>query len=191
MPISCDLLTVYAHADKAHARDRELWRDFMGFLVPLLFEVEAASVERAIEHAVCRSPEEVLAHLDEPQTHMEVLRAVSVDLAYALHLPPEFGVAAFAECNVPTRVHLLKIGQGKSTDQAIINKWLKRFSKIQQDNEFAERMSEWKRLWDALSEDSEFDDEDSLESEYEQDEDADEENDAAYAEEDDGLVRSA
>ena len=142
--MNLDLLTLYAYSDRVHAKDRELWRGFLSFLLPVLLEIESAEIDRLVEAALSRSAEDVLAQLSEPSTPQSVLRVISAQLAQTLDLPAEMGIACFLEINVPTRAHLVKPSSLKIKDETVVARWLNRFTKAQHHEEFAEMVALWK-----------------------------------------------
>lgn len=156
MPARFDLLSLYAYADKAHAKDRDLWRNFLVFLLPVLFEAESSEIGRCVDDAILRSPEECLKSFSsQPLARADIVRMASVGLADALGLPGEMGLAAFIECNPPTRAHAVRARGKLSSDEALVSRWLNRFSKVQEDHAFAGAAADWKKLFDSLEHASE------------------------------------
>lgn len=169
-----DLLTLYALSDKAHAKQRELWRGFLALVMPILLEYEASEFERMLESAQCRSVETMLSAVDAPADVGQLVWSVSGTFAELLGFEAELGLAAFLDVNLPTRIHAVGGGLSAGKDEAIISHWLKAFREIQQRPEFLEITAEWKRAFDALLEhDTEEDEsEDSEESDESSDETA-------------------
>ncbi|MEY3901032.1 MAG: hypothetical protein RL189_338 [Pseudomonadota bacterium] len=145
-----DLLTLYALSDKAHAKQRELWRGFLALVMPILLEYEASEFERVLESAQCRSVETMLAAIEEPTDVGQLVWSVSGTFAELLGFEAEMGLAAFLDVNLPTRIHAVGGGLSAAKDEAIISHWLKAFREIQQRPEFLEITSEWKRAFDAM-----------------------------------------
>ena len=144
--MNLDLLALYAYSDRVHTKDRELWRGFLAFLLPVLLEIESGVIEHWIDSAQSRSPEDVLAKFGDTASAENVLRMISAELAQVLDLPAELGVAAFLEVNVPTRAHLVKPSSLKIKDETMVARWLNKFTKAQHHEEFAEQAARWKEL---------------------------------------------
>lgn len=159
-----DLLTLYAFSDKTHAKQRELWRGFLALVMPILLECEASEFERILESAQCRSVESMLEQVDAPETPAQLVWSISGTFAELLCFEAEFGLAAFLDVNLPTRVHSVGGGVASTRDDAVVTHWLKSFRDIQQRPEFLEITSEWKRAFDALMEDEGSEDDESEET---------------------------
>jgi len=162
--VRVDLLTLYAFSDKTHAKQRELWRGFLALVMPILLECEAADFERILESAQCRSIESMLEHVEAPETPAHLVWSISGTFAELLGFESEFGLAAFLDVNLPTRVHSVGSGLSSTRDDVVVTHWLKSFRDIQQRPEFLEITNEWKRAFDALMEDEDSDDQDTEET---------------------------
>ena len=150
-----DLLTLYAFSDKAHAKQRELWRGFLTLIMPVLLECEASEFERMLESAQCRSVEQMIQSIDEPKNVGELIWAVSAQFADVLGFEPELGLSAFLDVSLPTRVHAVGFSHAQNKDNSVVGLWLKAFRDIQQRPEFLEIINEWKRAFEVFLEDEE------------------------------------
>lgn len=150
-----DLLTLYAFSDKAHAKQRELWRGFLSLIMPVLLECEASEFERMLESAQCRSVEQMIQSIDEPKTVGELIWAVSAQFADILGFEPELGLCAFLDVSLPTRVHAVGFSHSQDKSNSVVGLWLKAFRDIQQRPEFVEIINEWKRAFEVFFEDEE------------------------------------
>lgn len=143
-----DSLTLYAYADKSQSRERELWKRFLKLLLPVLLEADADEVAEAFDDALVDSVEAIVEPLSGKvqtlQTAGELVRVISGTLALTLGLPAEFGLAAFLESNPPTRIHAARAAALRITDEELITRWLGRFSRIQNDDDFLEMAADWK-----------------------------------------------
>ena len=153
--MNVDSLTLYAYADKSQSRERELWKRFLKLLLPVLLEADAGEVAEVFDEAVVDSVDAILEPLSGEtaslQSAGELVRVISGTLALALGLPAEFGLSAFLESNLPTRIHAARASAVRVTDQELITRWLGRFSRIQSDDDFLEMAADWKdRLRSAL-----------------------------------------
>ena len=148
-----DLLTLYAFSDKAHAKQRELWRGFLALIMPVLLECDASAFERMLENAQCRSLEQMLAAIDAPKSSSELIWSVSGQFSEILGFESEFGLSAFLDVSLPTRVHSIGQVQSQSRENATVALWLKSFRELQQRAEFLEITNEWKRAFEIFFED--------------------------------------
>lgn len=169
-----DLLTLYALSDKAHAKQRELWRGFLALVMPILLEYEASEFERLLDSAHCRSVETMLAALDEPEDVSQLVWSVSGTFSELLGFEAELGLAAFLDVNLPTRIHAVGGGLSAVRDEVIISHWLKAFREVQQRPEFLEITSEWKRAFDVLLDHDRDEDESDADESDDLDDDSDE-----------------
>lgn len=147
-----DLLTLYAYSDKIHSQQRELWRGFLALVFPVLLELDANEFERLIENAQCRSVDSLLRATESPESLTEFLWTASGQFAESLGFEAELGLSAFLDVELPTRIHSIHSVQGVSNKgDAVIAEWLQAFRSVQQRPEFLEIATEWKRLFDFLS----------------------------------------
>lgn len=158
-----DLLTLYAFSDKAHAKQRELWRGFLALIMPVLLECDASEFERLLENAQCRSLEQLLSSIDAPKTAGELIWSVSGQFSEILGFEPELGLSAFLDVTLPTRVHAIGQTQSQSKENATVGLWLKSFRDLQQRPEFLEITQEWKRAFEVFFEDEDVLVEDDIE----------------------------
>lgn len=160
-----DLLTLYAFSDKAHAKQRELWRGFLALIMPVLLECEASEFERLLEESHCRSVEQMISSLDAPKTSGELVWAVSAQFSEVLGFEAELGLSAFLDVALPTKVHSVGHTLSQTKENAVVAQWLKSFREIQQRPEFLEITNEWKRAFEVFLEDEDAllgEDEDSV-----------------------------
>jgi hypothetical protein len=150
-----DMLTLYAFSDKTHAKQRELWRGFLALVMPVLLECEAAEFERLVETAHCRSIEELLQALELPKSPSELVWVISGQFSDALGFEPEFGLSAFLDVSLPTRVHTVPRGQTANRENVVVGLWLKAFRDIQQRPDFLEITQEWRRAFEGFLEEDE------------------------------------
>ncbi|NBO39125.1 hypothetical protein EBU99_11140 [bacterium] len=148
-----DLLTLYAFSDKTHAKQRELWRGFMALVMPVLLECDPNDFERLLESASCRSVDELMESLEAPKSVSALIWSMSGNFSEILGFEPEMGLSAFLEVNLPTRVHAIAGVQSQISDETLISSWLKAFREIQQQPEFVEITSEWKKAFEVFLED--------------------------------------
>lgn len=144
-----DKMLIYAYADKTHEGMREDWRDFLMYLLPLLFGLENRELEDAMDEAMTNSTD-ILCELppDNP-TPAEVLREISGDIAAAINLEREFGLAAFHSGDMHTRVYSITRKPIHSTNAQ--TRWLVKFAGVQRDSDFEQVFNIWRaRLETAL-----------------------------------------
>jgi hypothetical protein len=185
LTVQIDRLSVYALSDSSHELEKDSWRNFLGVIAPLLLECPTESVALWIEdtahcnsdelfsvagtvlasaHALTRSDEETFK-LSPGNIHIQdnallpafLLILFSGEISHDLGLTREFGIAAFVEPTLATKVHQLsskKFGRlvaSKSRSQAkLIGKWLERFSKFQHEEDFLKSILFWKELLEPL-----------------------------------------
>ena len=143
---SLDLVSLYAYADKAHVFDREAWRGFLGFVLPLLLGADAGEIEELLESAVTKTPDILLKEVDEPHDAASFVRVISVNLAEVLGIPLELGLAAFLDCNLPTRTIHFATGKQNATEQTLVAEWLGRFSKLNDEKRLSQLVQEWRQV---------------------------------------------
>ncbi len=151
-----DMLTLYAFSDKAHAKQRELWRGFLSLVLPVLVELDPSEFERLLENSQCRSVEQMLKAVDEPEDLSQLIWSISGQFAEILGFDAELGLAAFLDVSLPTRVHSIGFTQSANKENAVVTGWLRAFREVQQRPEFLEITQEWKRAFEILLEDEEF-----------------------------------
>ena len=144
LPMNVDSLTLYAYADKSQARERELWKRFLQLLLPVLLEVDANEMAEIFDEAGVDSAEDIIETATSLSDAPRLVRVVSGALALALGLPAEFGLAAFLDSNPPTRIHAPRAKLLRLTDEELMTRWLARFTRIQDDDEFLQMAADWK-----------------------------------------------
>lgn len=147
-----DLMTLYAYADRSHAGERESWREFLSYLVPVLFQMDGAEIAQLLDEAMTDSTDELSSNF-ESSSPKDIMREISGEIAEALNLQREFGLAAFLEGeHHPSRVYPLKKKKSKKENEET-SRWMMDFSRIQTDPDFEGRLAELKnRLEIALHE---------------------------------------
>ena len=126
----CDLVTLYAYADRSHTQERELWQSFLLFLMPMLLELGPKEAEYLLESAIVNSPEEALATPARPRNGREGVRLLSARLAQEIGAPVELAVAALMDFHPPTRtIGVLGVANRKKKD-ALLNQWILSFSRL-------------------------------------------------------------
>lgn len=144
-----DLITLYAYCDKNHAESREVWRNFLSYLLPVIFQMDGDELGQLLDEAMTQDVEKVLK--GAKRSPADILREISGELAHALELDREFGLAAFVDGEFPTRVYPVK--RKKIRDGNVeASKWIIQFSRIQKDPELEARLAEWKTKLDDLLE---------------------------------------
>ncbi|MEY2988897.1 MAG: hypothetical protein RJB13_2418 [Pseudomonadota bacterium] len=147
-----DLLTLYAYSDKSHSHQRELWRGFLALVFPILLEFDAGEFERLIENAQCRSVDSLLRATESPESLTEFLWTASGQFAESLGFEAELGLSAFLDVELPSRIHSLQSLQSSGDkSNSLISEWLQAFRGVQQRPEFVEIATEWKRVFELLS----------------------------------------
>ena len=142
--MNVDSLTLYAYADKSQARERELWKRFLHLLLPVLLEVDADEMSEIFDDAAVDSAEVIIETATSLSDAPKLVRVVSGALALSLGLPAEFGFAAFLDSNPPTRIHAPRAKLLRLTDEELMTRWLARFTRIQDDDEFLQMAADWK-----------------------------------------------
>lgn len=149
--IELDMLSVTAYSDASHARDRELWRGFLSYALPVVMAFDTVSIEKYLAEAVVYNFEELTIKGGGQASKTEVLRFISALLAKEIGVPPEFALASFFEGEVPTKlykIHNLPAKKKKKTRQedAMIGAWLACLAKVQSDKKFIKNAEKW-RHW--------------------------------------------
>ncbi len=151
MQSRCDALTLYAWLDKAHKPDRESWRKFFALLLPLLLDVGEIDLESLFDESSFHSVEEAIqAQNDDAFTIGSVIRNVSIYVASCLGVVPELAFAVFIDCSVPTKAHATRLKAAHLSEHSLMTRWLQRFTRIQDDDEFLEHIANYKRNFDEL-----------------------------------------
>ena len=148
--MNVDALTLFAYADKSQQRERELWKRFLLLLLPILLEADGDELAEVFDEAACDDVETALAHAADLSTPAALVRVISGALALSLGLAAEFGIASFVESNPPTRIYAQNSRALRLTDDELMGRWLGRFTRIQDDDEFLGMAADWKERMHAL-----------------------------------------
>jgi hypothetical protein len=149
MPV--DELALYAYSDSSQQWEREIWRKFLALLLPVLLEADSEEVAELFEGASAYDLEKLVAEFCDPGHSPSLVHRMSAEIAQSLGLPAEFGLAAFVEAHLPTRIHALRKNAVRITEQSLMSRWLGRFTQLQTDDEFLEKAAHWKQeLQEAL-----------------------------------------
>lgn len=147
--LDLDLTSISAYADSSHSRDRELWRGFLSYVLPLVMSYDSGSLEQDLADAVVYSFEELTAIGGRDATQYENLRCISALLAKEIGVPPEFALASFYEGEIPTKLYKMKYKSVKkntkiNNEDKMIGGWLSDLAKIQEDKKFVKLVEQWK-----------------------------------------------
>lgn len=145
-----DMLAVLAFSDDSHEEDREVWRTFLQLVLPILLEWEAKDIERAIEESVVRTTDELFEVANSVHA---TIRNISYNIAECVSLEPEWGLAAFLEgTRVHTKAHKSIMPSERLSPRDLLTNWIGKFSELQEDEDFAELVSQWKLKLDSCPE---------------------------------------
>lgn len=149
--LDIDLTGVSAYSDSSHARDRELWRGFLSYALPVVMSFDSENLEKYLADAVVYSFEELTVKGDSNATQPEILRCISTLLAKEIGVPPEFALASFYEGEVPTKLYKIKYKPTRKSAKAhqedrMIGGWLADLAKVQEDKKFIKTVEKW-RTW--------------------------------------------
>jgi hypothetical protein len=151
--LDLDLTGVSAFSDSSHARDRELWRGFLSYALPVVMACEPSHLEQYLADAIVYSFDELTAKGNNNASQPEIIRCISTLLAKEIGVPPEFALASFYEGEVPTKlfkikhVHLKKSMKAAQEDK-MIGTWLADLAKVQDDKKFIKLVEKWKAWLD-------------------------------------------
>ncbi|MGY3804803.1 hypothetical protein ACWNT8_12105 [Pigmentibacter ruber] len=148
--LELDLTGVSAYSDPSHARDRELWRGFLSYALPVIMANEVENLEQQLADAVVYSFEELTTSVGESASKEEIIRNISTLLAKEIGVPPEFALASFYEGEVPTKLYKVKYRTMKKSAKAhqedkMIGTWLADLAKVQEDKKFIKMVENWKK----------------------------------------------
>jgi hypothetical protein len=149
--LDLDLTGVSAYSDSSHARDRELWRGFLSYALPVVMAFDTESLEKNLADAVVYSFEELTAKGDKDASQPEILRCISTLLAKEIGVPPEFALASFYEGEVPTKLYKIKYKPIRKSSKVhqedkMIGGWLSDLARVQEDKRFIKTVEKW-RTW--------------------------------------------
>lgn len=144
--LDVDIVSLFAYADKGFERDRELWRGFLALVLPLLLEVDNKVLERTIDQAMVNTPEQCTLPISDETLPEAVVRWISAALAREIGAPPELGLAAFLDANLPTRTMMLNQSRVIHGESKLVRGWLGEFTRRREQDEFQERVVLWRQL---------------------------------------------
>lgn len=147
--IDLDMVSVYAYADAAHARERELWRGFLSYAIPVIMSFNVEEFDKFLFEAVVDSLEDLKPQNGGRMDLLQSIRCISVLLAREINVSPEFAFAAFYDGNTVTRTYQVKGKSGKKTlkpheEDALIGQWLSNLAGMQDDERFKGTVEKWK-----------------------------------------------
>lgn len=153
--LELDMLGIYAYADAAHARERELWRGFLSYALPVVMASSSEAIERCLMESIVYQVEELTARGGVDVGAHESMRCISALLAKEIGVAPEFALASFFEGDLPTKLYQIKKNPIKKRakakakskakeEDAVIASWLAHLAKIQGDNRFLNQVEKWK-----------------------------------------------
>lgn len=165
-----DVTGVYAYADSSYERDRELWRGFLSCVLPIILPHSSDTIDQIIIESLAESVEDlssrgltagttgtkkldpvVKPRDDTGQGH--AIRGISVHIAKAIGVPPEFALASFYNSEysgeMSTKLHKIHHKSFKKQililkEENMINDWLANFDKIRTDKQFLDIVEAWK-----------------------------------------------
>lgn len=148
-----DITGVYAYADPAHLRDRELWRGFLGSVLPVVLPQLSENIDYFISEALSDSIDDLIFVEDFDTEDKHAMRKISAHVAESIGVPLEFALASFYESdndiNLPTKLHKfhyipvkkhIKVHQ----EESMIAVWLSRFHQVCNEKKFLVYIEMWK-----------------------------------------------
>jgi hypothetical protein len=147
--LDIDMLGVYAYADSAHARERELWRGFLSYALPVVMSSNSDFIDKCLSESIVYHLEELTAKGGVGVDSHESMRCISALLAKEIGVSPEFALASFFEGEVPTKLHKMKLSHKKKStkvkeEDQVIAMWLAHLGQIQGDSKFINQVERWK-----------------------------------------------
>ena len=148
-----DLTGVYAYADSSHARDRELWRGFLGCILPVILPNHTDIIDEMISNSLVDSIEDLVIKRDFLTQERHAIHIISTHIAKAIGVPPEFALASFYNCEyggkMPTKLYKFHYKPVKKKtlllqEDNLIGKWLVNFEKMRTDKQFLDFIEIWK-----------------------------------------------
>lgn len=148
--LDIDLTSVSAYSDASHARDRELWRGFLSYALPVIMANEVENLDQQLADAVVYSFEELTTFSPKMDVKGGAIRSISTLLAKEIGVAPEFALAAFFEGGVPTKLYKVKQTSLKKNmkvqqEDKMIGTWLADLAKVQEDKKFIKNVETWKK----------------------------------------------
>lgn len=144
-----DMVGVYAYADHAHARDRELWRGFLSCALPLIIAKSNDDTDKIISAAMVSELTELTLKGGSEADVGERVRYISAMLAKEIGVSSEFALASFFDGEAPTKLHKVNLRRrGKRVQEhdenTMIALWLEHLGRMQNDKKFARTIENWK-----------------------------------------------
>lgn len=148
--ITFDSLSVCAYADAAHTREKELWRGFLSYSLPSLLALESSLIDEILSKSIVYNLDDLKVSAGQRPEETESFRAISGLLAQHIGLSIEFGIAAFLDGHMPTKLHKLNTKNSSrkkiKKEDNLIARWLLNLSKVSQDRRFLNACEQW-RSW--------------------------------------------
>ena len=147
--LEIDLLGIYAYADSSLARERDLWRGFLSYSLPIILAFPGHYVDKIISESIVYHLDELVAKGGVDAGIHNSVRCVSTILAKEIGVSTEFALAAFFEGELPTKMIKIKStpkkkGAKAKEEDTTIAAWLSQLGKIQGDNKFINKVEQWK-----------------------------------------------
>lgn len=144
-----DMVGVYAYADHAHARDRELWRGFLSCALPLIIAKSNDDTDKIISAAMVTELNGLTLKGGQEADVGERVRYISAMLAKEIGVSSEFALASFFDGDAPTKLHKINFYKRKKrteehAENHMIALWLDHLGRMQGDKKFARTMENWK-----------------------------------------------
>ncbi len=150
-----DMTSLYAYADPSHARDRELWRGFLGSVLPVLMPQHAENIDDFILSSLVERVEDLVLKGDFSKAKLPVMRKISAHIAESIGVSAEFALAAFydseEDVNLPTKLYKfhnfpVKKHIKDTQEENMIGVWLERFHQVSNEKSFLTDVDTWKDL---------------------------------------------
>ncbi|BBH53407.1 hypothetical protein [Fluviispira sanaruensis] len=154
-----DMLSISAYADSSHARDRELWRGFLSYALPVVMAYDPSKIDKNLAEAVVYSLHELTVKTGKSSSKAELLRSISILLAKEIGVSQEFALASFFEGEMPaTRLYKINYRPMKKSakvhqEDALIGGWLADLAKVQSDKKFLKTVEKWRKWMETENDD--------------------------------------
>jgi hypothetical protein len=147
--LELDVLGVYAYADSAHARERELWRGFLSYALPIVMASNPESMSRCLAESIVYHFDDLTASEGTTMDAHEAVRCISTQLAKEIGVPPELALASFFEGQLPSKLYKTKLLSSKKrtrekNENSVISSWFSHLVRLQSDNRFLNKVENWK-----------------------------------------------
>lgn len=151
-----DMTTLYAYSDSSEAETRATWRGFLSFVFGHLAELDTETADQVLSSTIVDAPEKLMPQDDPVKNQLHVF---SAEMAMMFGMEAEFGLAALADFNPPTRSFRLSSKTARMTQEGMITLWLSRFQEMQQESGFQAFLGQWKESFVDLIQTDDVDDE--------------------------------